>query len=128
MKTSILTILLILFFIGCKSSKIEKIQNRSTDINLLFGLWKVTAFRFNDGRVMLGEYMGNPEYEFTKEGNRIKTLNTEPAPPAESVEYKIEGDSIKYPQKPKFPNMKIVKLSKDTLVLSNKTLSWYLHK
>ena len=77
---------------------------------------------------MPGEFMGNPEYEFTKEGKRIKTLNTDPAPPPESVEYKIQGDSIQYPNKPNFPAMKIAKLSKDTLVLSNNKLSWYLHK
>ena len=127
MKTFFITISFALFFMACKSSNIERIQNSPPDLHLFYGLWKVTAFRFIDGRVMPGEYMGNPEYEFTKEGKRIKTLNTDPPPP-ESVEYKIDGDSIKYPNKPKYPAMKIAKLSKDTLVLSNNKLSWYLHK
>ena len=97
-------------------------------MDLFYGLWKVTAFRFEDGRVMPGEYMGNPQYEFSKDGKRTKTLDTEPAPPPEVVEYKIVGDSITYPTKPKFPKMKIAKLLKDTMVLSNEKLTWHLHR
>lgn len=93
-----------------------------------YGLWKVTAFRFHDGRVMPGEYMGNPQYKFDKENRRIKTLDEVPAPPPEVIEYRLKGDSIFYPTRPKFPAMKIVKLTADTMVLQNDKLSWYLHK
>jgi hypothetical protein len=117
-----------LLFTACKITDKTVKDATASKMDLFYGQWKVIAFRFLDGRVMPGEYMGNPQYEFTKEGKRIKTLNTEPAPPPEAVDYKIEGDSIKYPNNPKYPAMKIARLIKDTMVLSNDKLSWYLHK
>lgn len=117
----------LLLLVACNSSQ-STTKNSKLKMKWLYGAWKVTAFRFNDGRVMPGEYMGHPQYEFSKEGLRTKTLNEEPAPPPEIVEYKIVNDSITYPTKPKYPAMKIARLTQDTLVLTNDKLSWFLHK
>ena len=77
---------------------------------------------------MPGPYMGNPQYAFDKEGKRTKTLNEEPAPPPEIVDYILGQDSmISYPNN-NFPPMKVVHLSQDSMILSNDKLSWYLHK
>lgn len=119
--------LICLFFgMACQSSK--PTSTKADILPELVGKWQVTAFRFKDGRVMPGELMGYPQYEFTQDGYRIKTLNTEPAPPPDTVPYKVLGDSIRYPKHPKYPRMKIERLEKDTLVLSNDKLSWYLHQ
>lgn len=77
---------------------------------------------------MPGAYMGFPIYEFTQDGYRIKTLNTEPSPPPDTVAYQVIGDSIHYPKHPKYPRIKIQYIQKDSLVLSNDKLSWYLYK
>lgn len=121
--------LFILLLTACKTTDntLSKNNNKKKiDKELLYGLWKVIAFRFEDGRVMVGEYMGFPQYEFRKDGQRIKTLMEEPSPPPETVGYTIKKDSVVYAAESKFPSMKIKKLTKDTLVLSNETLSWFL--
>lgn len=119
---------IIFLFVACNTTTKTTSNKKKIDLKLFYGVWKVTAFRFHDGRVMPGPYMGNPQYEFDKEGKRTKTLNEEPAPPPEIVSYKLEGDSISYPDKPKFPVMKIAKLTQDSMVLRNDKLSWYLHR
>lgn len=120
--------LFILLFVACKTTNDTTPKDKGLNLEWFYGVWKVTAFRFHDGRVMPGPYMGNPQYEFDKDGKRTKTLNEEPAPPPEIVEYKLEGDSISYPNKPKFPGMKIMKLTQDSMVLRTAKLSWYLHR
>lgn len=115
----------LLLFSACSTTKSG--LNKSS-LKLFYGVWKVASFEFADGRKMPGVFMGNPQYEFSEDGKRTKTLNTVPAPPPEIVEYVIDGDSIRYPNKPKFPAMKIELVSADSLVLSNAKLSWYLHK
>lgn len=129
MKHLFIPLLFAFSIIACNPSGSTTSSTKSKKIKTewLYGNWKVVAFRFADGRVMLGEYMGYPQYDFSKEGKRTKTLIEQPPPPPEIVEYKIEGDSIKYPNS-KFPAMKIERLSKDTLVLANDKLSWYLAK
>lgn len=115
----------VFIFFQCNNSK--KLSKNKYQKELI-AKWEVIAFRFHDGRVMPGEYMGYPCYEFTENGYRVKTLNEKPSPPPDSIRFAIKGDSIWYPEKPKFPAMKIVKLKADTLVLSNDKLSWYLSK
>lgn len=130
-RTIFLPCLLALGLLACKPTGSSVSNNNSKNGKIkkewLYGVWKVVAFRFEDGRVMVGEYMGYPQYEFSKDGKRTKTLLEQPAPPPEVTDYKIEGDSIKYPNS-KFPAMKIAKLTQDTLVLSNDKLSWHLAK
>lgn len=126
---SILTLsILLLLFVACKTTNNGGSQKETLNLDWFHGLWKVTAFRFHDGRVMPGAYMGNPQYAFDKEGKRIKTLNEDPAPPPETVDYILGKDSvISYPNN-KFPDMKVIHLSQDSMVLSNDKLNWYLHK
>jgi len=112
---------IVLFIVACNPmNKLTK-QNEKKVV----GVWKMLALRFHDGRVMAGEFMGNPYYEFSEEGKRTKTLRTRPAPPPKVVEYKIKGDSIHYPNT-KYPSMKIKRLEQDTLVLANDKLSWFM--
>lgn len=119
--------LLSIAFWACKSNN-SATSKKIKQLDLLYGLWKVDEFKFTDGKTMAGVYMGNPQYDFSEEGKRTKTLNTIPAPPPEIIDYVVDGDSIRYPSKPKFPAMKIAKLTKDSLILSNSKLSWYLYK
>lgn len=122
-----LTTLLVLLT-ACKTTSNTTSKKEALNLDWFCGLWKVTAFRFHDGRVMPGPYMGNPQYEFDNEGKRTKTLNEEPAPPPEVVDYLLGQDSmVSYPNN-NFPEMKVVYLSQDSMVLSNDKLSWYLHK
>ncbi len=125
LKSLIVIISLTVLFIACKSSN-ESTKKRPKQESLsVIGNWQMLAIRFNDGRVMAGEFMGNPYYEFKTDGKRIKTLRTTPAPPPETVKYEVKNDSIFYPES-KFPAMKIKRLEKDTLVLSNEKLSWFM--
>jgi hypothetical protein len=79
-------------------------------------------------KIMPGAYMGYPQYEFNKEGKRIKTLHEEPAPPPEIVAYALRNDSIIYPNNPKLPAVKILKLTNDSLVLRSEKLDWHLYR
>lgn len=128
MKSILVFSCVILLLAACKTTNNTNSQKEVLNLDWFYGLWKVTAFRFHDGRVMPGPYMGNPQYEFDKEGKRTKTLNEEPAPPPEVVDYLLGKDSmVSYPNN-KFPAMKVIYLSSDSMVLSNDKLSWYLHK
>lgn len=128
MKSVLVFATLLLLFVACKTTNNVGSKKESLNLDWFYGLWKVTAFRFHDGRVMPGSYMGNPQYAFDKEGKRIKTLNEDPAPPPETVDYVLGKDSlVSYPNN-NFPVMKVVYLSQDSMVLSNEKLSWYLHK
>jgi len=128
MKVVLTLTILLLLFVACKTTKNADSKKETLNLEWFHGLWKVTAFRFHDGRVMPGAYMGNPQYAFDKEGKRIKTLNEDPAPPPETVDYILGQDSmISYPNN-KFPAMKVLHLSQDSMILSNDKLNWYLHK
>ncbi|MCP4441119.1 MAG: hypothetical protein GY810_19515 [Aureispira sp.] len=97
------------------------------DKKLLYGLWKVKSIETVQ-KIIGGEAMGNPQYEFTESGERIKTLNTMPAPPPEKIKYLLSGDEITYPDNPKLPAVKIAKLSKDSLILMNDKVKWTMYK
>lgn len=121
MKTSTCLIAAALLALGACTGT-QKIQT-----DLLYGLWKVSFIETLEQRSP-GVAMGNPQYEFTQDGKRIKTLNTIPAPPPEAIAYKINKDSIFYPDNPKLPAVKIVKLSKDSLILKSEKAEWHLYK
>lgn len=121
-----LLLLLLLLITACQSS------STTVQPKLLYGVWKVDAFKFRqpDGRlkIMPGAYMGYPQYEFNKEGKRIKTLNEEPAPPPEMVTYQLKKDSIIYPENAKLPAVQILRLTKDSLILRSEKLDWHLYR
>lgn len=117
---------LLLLGAACQSSR-----NTTIKTKLFYGIWKVDAFKFREGermKIMPGAYMGYPQYEFNKEGKRIKTLNEEPAPPPEIVTYILRNDSIVYPDHAKLPAVQILKLTKDSLVLRSEKLDWHLYR
>ena len=125
-KYSCILVLISLFSMACKT--VNNVQAPAKSPSLLIGKWQVSTFEFRNGRVMPGAFMGYPQYEFTEDGYRIKTLNTEPSPPPDSIPYEVYGDSIRYPKHPKFPRMHIQFLQKDSLVLRNEKLTWFLHQ
>lgn len=122
---TILIVGLLIVITACQSSR------SMVNTKLFYGIWKVDAFKFREGermKIMPGAYMGYPQYEFNKEGKRIKTLHEEPAPPPEIVAYALRNDSIIYPNNPKLPAVKILKLTKDSLVLRSEKLDWHLYR
>lgn len=127
MKNIIVAMALLGFLLACNTNKgTSKTDQKGTSTaEMLVGQWQMLAIRFKDGRVMMGEFMGNPHYEFTTNGSRIKTLNTTPAPPPETTQYEVKGDSVFYPGT-KYPAMKIIKIHPDTVKLENEKLSWHL--
>ena len=117
---------LVLVGLACNSSSKTTVRPK-----LFYGVWKVDAFKFRNGdrmKIMPGAYMGNPQYEFNKEGKRIKTLNEEPAPPPEIVTYELRKDSIVYPKDSKLPAVQILRLTKDSLMLRSEKLDWHLYR
>ncbi len=122
---TILIVGLLIVITACQSSR------SMVNTKLFYGIWKVDAFKFREGermKIMPGAYMGYPQYEFNKEGKRIKTLHEEPAPPPEIVAYALRNDSIIYPNNPKLPAVKILKLTNDSLVLRSEKLDWHLYR
>lgn len=110
------------WFIACQATK------KNTSSKELYGSWNVAFFRFHDGRIMPGALMGYPRYDFTEDGYRIKNLNEQPSPPPDSVRYTVRNDSIFYPDRPKLPPVKIIRLTPDSLVLDSEKLTWHLYK
>lgn len=126
LKYSLPFLLLVLFGFACNSSSATTIRPK-----LFYGVWKVDAFKFKEGervKVMPAAYMGYPQYEFTKEGKRIKTLNEQPSPPPEMVSYRLRQDSIIYPEDAKLPAVQILRLTKDSLILRSEKLDWHLYR
>lgn len=125
MKSLFILFFSIILFSACSNTKDK--SNQKEDLSLLHGLWKIEYIK-TPTQTMPGKAMGNPQYEFTKDGYRIKTLNTMPAPPPDSVSYKVEDKKISYPSNPKLPNVEITLLTKDSLVLKNEKVEWRLYK
>ena len=116
-----LMICCVLHLVACSTNR-SNVHNQAISSPSLHGNWQMLAIRFVDGRVMLGEYMGNPHYEFTLSGWRVKRLYTELAPSPDSVKYTFKGDSIFYIGK-NYPSMHVSWHTPDTLCLSNHKLS-----
>lgn len=127
MKKIIGIIILATTVLACNTSKdtSKKADTSPSTEEMVIGHWEMLAIRFHDGKVMLGEYMGFPHYEYTKNGKRVKTLRTQPTPPPDTVSYQIEADTVYYPNT-KLPAMTLTRLEADTMVLSNDKLSWFM--
>ena len=93
----------------------------------LYGLWRVHYIQTKE-QLITGKMMGNLQYEFTKEGKRVQTLDTIPKPPPDSITFKLGKKEISYPENPKLPTVKILKLTKDSLVLKSEKAEWHLYK
>jgi hypothetical protein len=112
---------LVLAYVGlsCKT-KAKQAQSPS-----LLGRWEVHSIETPE-QIVSGLAMGEPKYEFTAGGQRLK-IYLEP-PRCDSIAYERRGDSIFYPETPKIPAVKIQKLSRDSLVLINDKVIWRLYR
>jgi hypothetical protein len=110
--------------ISCKSS--ENISKKQLGLNLqqLYKVWDVDSM-YVSGKVLSGAEMGDPQYEFTKDGQRIKSYVTPPH--KESVSYFIRNDSIHYKSEKALPSSAIAELTDSTLVLKNEKTTWKLY-
>jgi len=114
--------LLLSFLLSCNSSKKLSIKSKF-NLDYLYQLWDVESISAG-GRVSTGEEMGNPRYEFKKEGIRIKSY-IEP-PHSESVKFFIRNDSIHYISDKNLPSSAIIELSNEKLILKNEKAEWRL--
>ena len=90
----------------------------------LYKVWNVATITIGE-MSRTGAEMGDPQYEFTKEGQRIKSYKIPPH--SESVDYIIRNDSIIYTSNDKLPASAIVELTASTLTLSNEKAEWKLY-
>jgi hypothetical protein len=113
-----------MFIFSCKST--EKIIKKTVGINieLLYKVWSVDSMILGD-KVVSGYELGDPQYEFTKDGQRIKSYTTPPH--TESVNYFIRNDSIHYKSEKALPSSAIANLTDSTLVLRNEKAIWKLY-
>lgn len=95
------------------------------NLELLYARWNV-AYIATPDRTTTGQEMGEPHYEFTRDGKRIKSFDSPPH--NEATRYEVRNDSIFYPDNAKLPAVKIVKLSNDSLVLQSDKSDWHLYR
>lgn len=117
-----LLLLLNFAFFSCKSA--QSVSEKNIDA-FLYQKWKVSVIETAE-RNSTGKEMGEPMYEFTRTGERIKSYETPPH--SESIKFTLNKDSISYPDNPKLPASRISKISKDSLILSNDKAVWRLYK
>lgn len=108
---------------GCKSSA-KTVTEKQID-SFLYQKWKVHSIQTGEQAVS-GKDMGEPIYEFSRTGERIKSYATPPH--SESTKFALKQDSITFPDNPKLPASRISKISKDSLILSNDKATWRLYK
>jgi hypothetical protein len=115
---------LAIFIFSCKSP--EKIIKKPVGLNLelLYKVWSVDSMIVG-GNALSGIEMGDPQYEFTRDGQRIKSFTTPPH--KESVNYFIRNDSIHYKTEKALPSSFIAVLTDSTLVLKNEKAIWKLY-
>jgi hypothetical protein len=117
-----LLLLLNFAFFSCKSA--QSVSEKNIDA-FLYQKWKVHVIETTE-RNSTGAEMGEPMYEFTRTGERVKSYETPPH--SESIKFSLNKDSISYPDNPKLPASRISKISKDSLILSNDKAVWRLYK
>ncbi len=125
--TAIYSILLgiCIIFTACKTTeKTAKADAPQYDLNKLYKVWDVASIT-TGGRAISGPAMGDPRYEFTQEGQRIKSY--EVPPHSEFVDYIVRNDSIHYKGEKQLPSVAIKELTDSTLVLSNEKAEWKLY-
>lgn len=126
-------LVLVLSHQACKSP--EKIKQARTnpkrekatsavDLDQLCKVWDVESIDAG-GKIISGAAMGDPRYEFTKAGQRIKSY--EIPPHSESVDYEIRNDSIHYKGPKDLPSVLIKELTDSTLILSHEKAEWKLY-
>lgn len=128
-----LVLVLLLCHQSCKSpEKLSKTKDNpkkedvvsGVDLDKLCKLWDVESIDAA-GKLISGAAMGDPRYEFTKDGQRIKSY--EIPPHSESVDYEIRNDSIHYKGEKDLPSVHIKELTDSTLILSHEKAEWKLY-
>ena len=127
MKYQILFIFVISFTICLTSclSKKNVVQKPKLDLELLYKVWDVENITVESGKSISGVDMGDPQYEFTKDGKRIKSYKIPPH--SEFVTFIIRNDSIIYTGEKPLPASAIVELSAERLTLKSEKAEWKLY-
>lgn len=120
MKIGVLGIFMLLVVWSCR-------VQRGIDIDLLYGEWNVETIKTMD-REMSGKMLGLPAYEFSKDGKRKHSLKSISKQEAKVIKYEVSDSTILYPENPKLPSVRIVRLTRDTLILENARVKWILFK
>lgn len=115
-------LLLLPLLFSCKSQQATVKEEHIEQF--LYKKWQVRSIETPE-KASTGKDMGDPFYEFTRTGERIKGFETPPH--KESVRFERRADSIFYPDNPKLPAVRIVKISKDSLVLKSEKATWRLY-
>ena len=122
----VVSLTIVFYFCACKSP--EKLSNKKTSLksDLLYKVWDVQSITIaGQGKIISGAEMGDPQYEFTRDGQRIKSYVTPPK--KESVGFFIKNDSIHYISEKPLPSSAIAELTDSTLVLKNDKAVWNLY-
>jgi hypothetical protein len=111
-------------FYSCKSTSKAVQSKPKYNLDLLYRVWDVDSIIVG-GKSASGYEMGDPQYEFTREGKRIKSFKVPPH--SESVSFYIRNDSIHYSAEKALPSSAIVELTEKRLVLENEKAVWKLY-
>jgi hypothetical protein len=128
MKYQILFALFITFFfslLSCQSTKNFTHSKSKFDLDLLYRVWDVETITVENGKSISGKEMGDPQYEFTKDGKRIKSFTTPPH--SEFVIFTLRNDSIFYESEKPLPPTSIIELTKEKLTLKSEKAEWKLY-
>jgi hypothetical protein len=116
----------LILFAACKGSEKLGKKTAKLKIELLYKVWDVDSIIVGGGgKAASGAEMGNPQYEFTKEGQRIKSFKSPPH--SEAVSFFVRNDSIHYSSEKALPSSAITALTDSTLVLKNEKAVWKLY-
>lgn len=128
MKNLTIAVLLLFFvFSACKITNNGASRKKTKSkflLERLYTVWDVESISTGDVS-KTGAEMGDPQYEFTEAGQRIKSYKIPPH--SESVDYIIRNDSIIYTSNDKLPPSAIVVLTDTSLHLSNEKAEWKLY-
>ena len=120
-----LTFIGIIFIFSCNSAKkVQVAKKPKIDIELLYRVWDVDSIIIG-GKGADGVDMGEPQYEFTREGKRIKSYKIPPH--SEFETFIIRNDSIHYTGEKTLPSSAIVELTDKRLTLKNDKAVWKLY-
>jgi hypothetical protein len=127
MKYQVLFALTIAFTVCLTSCYTKKniIQKPKFDLELLYKVWDVESITVESGKSISGVEMGDPQYEFTKDGKRVKSYKIPPH--SEFVTFIIRNDSIIYTGEKPLPASAIVELSAEKLTLKSEKAEWKLY-
>lgn len=120
-----ITIALSVCLFSCQTKKYILQPNKKINLELLYKVWDVESITLEGGKTSTGLDMGEPRYEFTKDGNRIKSYTNPPH--SETVKFTVRNDSIIYISEKPLPSVAILELSADKLTLKSEKAEWKLY-